>query len=142
MHSGHTDRSYVDWEVGALPDVDPSEASSRQLPVYGFDPVDEDDLDEEVREEELRAYGEIVVDRCVYCRSRDLEVSFVFVQPPGLKVAVPGRVGLCATCHRLLHAGDLQALLGRTRGAGFEDFPDGAVLDLIRASRAALLDSR
>jgi hypothetical protein len=34
--------------------------------------------------------------------------------------------------------GDFERVLERTRGTGFDDFPDDAVLDLIRASRAAL----
>jgi hypothetical protein len=80
----------------------------------------------------------IQVERCIYCGTQDFEIAFEFMQPRGLRVAVPGRVALCAVCHRLLHDGDFEAAHGRTHGTEFDDFPDDAVLDLIRASRTAL----
>lgn len=91
-------------------------------------------------DEQREFYADIEVDRCIYCRTHEFETAVIFLQPPGLRVAVPGRIGLCATCHRLLREGDFHAVLGRTRGCSLEDFPDDAVLDLIRASQAALPD--
>jgi hypothetical protein len=84
--------------------------------------------------------AQIAVDGCIYCATRDFENWFTFVQPRESKVAVPGRVGLCATCHRLLRDGDFRAVLERARGTSSSDFPDDAVLDLIRTSQAALPD--
>ena len=89
-------------------------------------------------EEERSSYASMPVDGCVYCASNDVETAFVFLQPRGLRIAVPGRVGLCSTCHRLVRDGDFEAVLVRTRGTPFDDFPDDAVLDLIRASRDAM----
>lgn len=121
-HSGRDGRFYIDWETGATVDGDQGIAYSRGP-----------------SEDEQRAsYADIAVDRCLYCRTRDFETAFIFVQPAGLKVAVPGRVGLCAICHRFLRNGDFQAVLERTRGTSLNDFPDDAVLDLIRASQAAV----
>lgn len=79
----------------------------------------------------------------MYCQAQDVACSFVFLQPPtlGLRLAVPGHVGLCAECRAPLEAQDFQGVLQRTRGTDFDDFPDEHVLDLIRVSRSALLDS-
>jgi hypothetical protein len=85
-------------------------------------------------------YDQIPVDHCIYCRDPDFVISFVFVQPEGLRVAVPGKIGLCAACLALLDADDIDGVLERTRDSTFADFPDDAVLDLIRASRASLPD--
>ena len=89
---------------------------------------------------ERESYADIGVEGCIYCGNHEVETVFIFVQPRGLRIAVPGRVGLCATCHRLLRKGDFEALLARTRSTSFSDFEDEVVLDLIRASQAALPD--
>jgi hypothetical protein len=120
-HSGSTDRSSFDWSE---PDA------SGEFHVMSMVAPSED--------EERASYAAIQVERCIYCDAHDVEIAFVFMQPRGLRVAVPGRVGLCAVCHRLLRDGDFEGVLGRSRGTGFDDFPDDAVLDLIRASRTAL----
>ena len=83
-------------------------------------------------------YDAIPVDRCVYCDDRDFVISFVFIQPEGLRVAVPGKIGLCGTCEPLLRDGNFDAVLERTRRTSFADFTDDVVLELIRASKAAL----
>lgn len=95
-------------------------------------------------DDELRAtYSVIPVDRCIYCQAQDVACSFVFLQPPslGLRLAVPGRIGLCEQCRALLQAHDFRAVLRRTRDTEFEYFPDDHILDLIRASRSALFRS-
>lgn len=120
-HAGSADGSSCTWSE---PDVEGA------FHLGSFRPSSEDDR--------AASYAAIEVEHCIYCRSDDPEVAFVFVQPRGLRVAVPGRIGLCAVCHRLLRGGDFSGLLERTRGTDFEAFPDDAVLELIRASGAAL----
>lgn len=121
-HSGHDASSFVDWSTGMTADGNHWVALARGPS----------------QDERRASSADIAVDCCIYCRSRDFEIAFIFVQPPGLKVAVPGRVGLCTPCHRLVRGGDFHAVLERTRGTSFNDYPDDAVLDLIRASQAAL----
>jgi len=121
MHSGSFSRSSFDW---SQPD-----ASGR------FDVIS---VSEPSEEEERSSYASIPVNGCIYCNANDVDTAFVFVQPRGLPIAVPGRIGLCTTCHRLVRDGDFEAVRVRTRGTPFDDFPDVAVLDLIRASRDAM----
>ncbi len=121
MHSGSLNGSSFEWsdqdETGAFDVLSVSRPSE---------------------EEERSSYASMPVSGCVYCAANDVETAFVFVQPRGLPIAVPGRIGLCSTCHRLLRDQDFEAVLMRTRGTAFDDFPDDAVLDLIRASRDAM----
>jgi hypothetical protein len=121
-HSGHTDRSYVDWSVGPTDDDG-----------YWLGSVTSS-TDEELTAE----YAGIDVERCIYCEAVEVVTAFVFLQPQGQRIAVPGRVGLCEDCHRLLRGGDVDAVLERTRGTSLDDFTDDAVVELIRASRDAL----
>jgi hypothetical protein len=121
-HLGQANRSSLQWTP------DPDDPGS--VIVAGWEWSGE--------EEQRATYSAIPVERCIYCRSATVEIAFVFIQPKGLKVAVPGRVGLCATCHRLLRNGDLEAVLERTREMDLADFGADEVLDLIRASRTAL----
>jgi hypothetical protein len=99
--------------------------------------------DAEADDELRRRYVAIPVDHCIYCRSQEVACSFVFLQPHslGLRLAVPGHIGLCERCLALLNAGDFQAVLRRTRDTELDYFPDDHVLALIRASRDALLSS-
>src|SRR3954454_4528356 len=121
MHSGSLNGSSFEWSA---PDV------SGKFDVISVSGPSEED--------EGSSYASMPVDGCVYCAANDVESAFVFLQPRGLPLAVPGRVGLCTTCHRLVRDGDFEAVLVRTRGTAFDDFPDDAVLDLIRASREAM----
>lgn len=47
--------------------------------------------------EEGESHADIEVNGCVYCGNREVGTTFTFVQTRGLRVAVPGRVGLCGT---------------------------------------------
>jgi hypothetical protein len=89
------------------------------------------------RDELIAGYSTIPADFCIFCPVEQVETAVVFVQPAGVRVAVPGRVGLCATCHGLVRGGAIDAVPERTRGTDWEDFPDEDVLPLIRALAGA-----
>ncbi len=119
-HSGADARSEIKWSM---------DAATGRTQVSGVSGPSVADQRE--------SYADIEVDACMYCEANEVDVAFVFVQPAGLPVAVPGRIGLCSDCHRLLQDGDFAGVLDRSTNL-FQDFPDDAVLELIRASRAAL----
>jgi hypothetical protein len=87
---------------------------------------------------EVATYESIAVHQCVYCFAPDVVVAFVFIQPRGLRVGVPGRVGLCAECLSLLRDRDFDGVLVRTRDTEFAEFDDADVRELIKATVPAI----